>query len=106
MSAHKDRLIAAADLLGMDPDDLLSRLDARTLLTEPDDLLTAARQCAAEGLEGHALRRYRKLDDLLTAGGRLPAAWAPAADESRGPGEHTADCTRAGVYGHPGECAR
>lgn len=27
MSAHKDRLIAAAELLGMDPGDLLAKLD-------------------------------------------------------------------------------
>jgi hypothetical protein len=44
-----------------------------------DALLTAARECAAEGLEGHALRRYRKLDELLSGGKiTLPEAWSRA----------------------------
>jgi hypothetical protein len=44
-----------------------------------DELLAAARDCAREGAEGHALRRYRKLDELLSSGqGALPRAWADA----------------------------
>lgn len=83
MSAHKDRLIQAAELLGMAPDDLLSRLDVLATPGAADAMLADARTCAAEGLEGHALRRYRKLDEMMTRGGRLPEAWAPAAFAER-----------------------
>jgi hypothetical protein len=81
MSAMKDNLIQAAELLGMDPGDLLNKLDPQTQqLSTADALLAAARQCADEGLEGHALRRYRKLDDLLSAGGAPPEAWREGPD--------------------------
>lgn len=61
-----DVAVAIADLhnAGLDP---LRRTDA---------LLADARQCADEGAEGHALRRYRKLDELLAAGAELPEAWS------------------------------
>lgn len=46
---------------------------------DPDALLAAARECAEEGLEGHALRRYRRLDELLSKGeAALPGAWVRA----------------------------
>jgi hypothetical protein len=49
-------------------------------MSETDALLTAARECAEEGLEGHALRRYRRLDKLLSEGAApLPEAWRQAA---------------------------
>jgi hypothetical protein len=78
MSAMKDRLIQAAELLDMDPDDLMSMLnpgDTAPATNRADDLLIAARECAEEGLEGHALRRYRALDQHLSNGGDLPREW-------------------------------
>lgn len=83
MGTHKDRLIQAAALLDMDPDDLLARLDAPNPAppcNRADALLDAARLCAAEGLTGHALRRYRALDAHLSAGGSPPEAWREGPD--------------------------
>jgi hypothetical protein len=44
-------------------------------VSETDAMLSAARQCADEELKDHALRRYRKLDAMLSNGGTLPEAW-------------------------------
>jgi hypothetical protein len=47
--------------------------------SQTDALLAAARDCAKDGLDGHALRRYRKLDELLSSGrATLPEAWSRA----------------------------
>lgn len=60
----------------------------------PDELLAAARDCYNDGLEGHALRRYHKLDELLSKGDPLPHDWASAAPAA---GDAMADASRAAV---------
>lgn len=60
-----------------------------------DDLLAAARDCDAEGLEGHALRRYRALDRHLSAGGTPPEAWREGPDAPTEPIGHSEAIIRA-----------
>lgn len=92
MAAHKDRLIQAADLLGMTPDDLMGKLDPPAVAAgtgRADDMLARIRALAV------AIRTDRdidasvawsladavaELDAHLSAGGTPPEAWREGPD--------------------------
>lgn len=92
MSTMKDRLIRAAELLDMDPDDLLTRLNGESDTfpvgtIDPDGLLARIRnllddyRIAAAAHEptdraaGFLVADVERLDRHLSNGGDLPAAW-------------------------------
>jgi hypothetical protein len=94
MSAYKDRLIQAAELLDMDPDDLLDKLnpgdtfpvgtiDPDGLLVRIRDLITeyhagVASDEATDRAAGFLVNAVTRLDEHLSADGDLPREWDPA----------------------------
>lgn len=85
MSAHKDRVIQAAELLGMDPDVLLTMLEHRYQYPFADSLVGIAREMQHRVLDRNRVapedartlaRAFRELDIHLSAGGTPPVEWA------------------------------
>lgn len=95
MGAHKDRLIQAAELLNMSPDDLMTLLESTYRYPFADGLLGIARERQARILSATRVdpedartlaRAFRELDIHLSAGGTPPEEWregpdAPATDD-------------------------
>lgn len=88
MGAHKDRLIQAADLLGMTPADLLTLLDSRSAARpagrNPDRCLADFHAAAQRADWMDAVVQMQTLDCHLRNGGELPAAWRSAGDSRHG----------------------
>jgi hypothetical protein len=91
MSAYKDRLIQAAELLDMDPDDLLDKLNPGDTFPvgtiDPDGLLirirnllddyriAAAANDPTDRAAGFLVADVERMDRHLSGGGDLPAGW-------------------------------